>query len=83
MDIERALNSLEEGVTGWNEWRRVGGAGKVSLTGIDLSESDLAGIDLSGVEAAGIDLYRSDLSGANLKMSDFEGRIFQMPSLVL
>jgi hypothetical protein len=81
MDIDSVLNSLKEGVTGWNEWRRGGGAGKVSLAGVDLSESDLTGIDLSGVEAAGIDLYGADLSGANLKMSDFEGADFSNAQL--
>jgi uncharacterized protein YjbI with pentapeptide repeats len=81
MDVSNALISLEEGVTQWNQWRREGGAGKVSLTGIDLSETNLAGIDMSGVDAAGIDLYGSDLSGANLKMSDFEGADFSNAQL--
>jgi uncharacterized protein YjbI with pentapeptide repeats len=76
MDISNALNSLKEGVDEWNEWRRREGTGEVTLTGVDLSETDLATVDLSGVNAAGVDLYRSDLSGANLKMSNFEGADF-------
>ena len=76
MDVSSALNSLEDGITGWNQWRRENGAGKISLTGIDLSETKLAGIDLSGVDAADIDLYGTDLTGANLKMSDFTGADF-------
>ncbi len=73
MNVSNALNKLEEGVDSWNEWRRGSGAGKVSLTEADLSETIIAGADFSGVDAKGIDLYGTDLTGANLKMSNFEG----------
>ncbi len=73
MNRPNNLHRLEDGVDGWNEWRRGSGAGKVSLTEADLSETTLVGVDLSGVDAAGIDLYRTDLSGANLKMSNLAG----------
>jgi len=72
-NVSNALNKLEEGVESWNEWRRGSGAGKVSLTEADLSETIVAGADFSGVDAKGIDLYGTDLTGANLKMSNFEG----------
>ncbi len=73
MNNSNALDRLKDGVDSWNEWRRNSGAGKVSLTDAELSETNIAGADLSGVEAVGIDLYGTDLTGANLKMSNLEG----------
>lgn len=73
MNASNALDKLEDGVESWNEWRRGSGAGKVSLTGAELSEIDLSGADFSGVDAVGIDLYGTTLTGANLKMSNLEG----------
>lgn len=57
-----ALSKLKEGVSVFNQWRR-----------IDLNSSNLSGLDLRNIDLSGTDLICANLSGADLrdaKLSD-------------
>jgi uncharacterized protein YjbI with pentapeptide repeats len=60
---------LDDGVDGWNAWRRENRSERPDLTGIDLSDRDLTEIDFSELDLTGADLYGADLTRANMKMA--------------
>jgi hypothetical protein len=55
------LKRLEQGITEWNEWRRV------TYLYPDLSDADLSGANLSGADLSYTNLSRAELCKANLR----------------
>jgi hypothetical protein len=60
------LEILQQGVEGWNKWKRKHPRTKPDLEGADLEGADLEGIDLSGANISLAYFSGANLSGANL-----------------
>lgn len=62
------LNRLQQGVEGWNAWRR-----KETSISPDLREADLEWAELEGAKLEGANLERANLEGAKLERVNLEG----------
>jgi uncharacterized protein YjbI with pentapeptide repeats len=61
------LRRLEQGVEGWNQWRRGQGDRPLDLHGANLQGYHLNGIDLQGANLRAANLNGTSLVGANLQ----------------
>jgi uncharacterized protein YjbI with pentapeptide repeats len=70
MANKQQLEILKQGVSVWNEWRRINPHGRPGLSGANLIGTDLYGAHLIGADLRRADLSRTNLSEANLIGTD-------------
>lgn len=66
------IEIIEEGVEGWNTWRRRNPQIRLDFTEAYLNETNLRGADLREAKLRGADLSEADLSGADLRRADLK-----------
>jgi hypothetical protein len=67
MANEEHLRILEQGVLGWNQWRRENPDTRPDLSDAHFIRADLSGANLSEAKLSGANLSGANLKGANLK----------------
>ncbi len=66
------LNILRQGVSAWNEWRRINPDIVPDLVGAELAGAELRGVNLIRANLVGAKLRHADLAGAELCEADLE-----------
>ena len=67
------VTKIQEGVRGWNRWRRDHPQTKPDLSGADLYRCDLAGAQLAAVNLNKAELHGADLTNATLVGASLRG----------